>query len=323
MNTEKLIQHASKAYYEGQPIMSDEEFDELEHRYNTMELDGEPQVGYTGKPGERAEHTHRMYSLQKHFAGDPLEPLASYSDKIITPKLDGASVALTYEEGVLVCAITRGDGLTGIDVTDKFTSTINFMMPKTIDMDTDIQITGEVVASKSVSNARNYAAGSLNLKSVQEFSSRGLSFIVHGVTPSLSETYLTDMDILRGMRFTVITQNTYDFFPQDGKVIRLNSNAEFNRLGHTSHHPRGAYALKVKRKPVHTTLLDVKWQVGKSGLVSPVAILDPITIDDAVISKATLHNMAYINELGLEIGCRVAVVRSGDIIPRIVGRVEK
>ena len=115
MNTEKLIQHASKAYYEGQPIMSDEEFDELEHRYNTMELDGEPQVGYSGKPGERAEHTHRMYSLQKHFAGDPLEPLASYSDKIITPKLDGASVALTYEEGVLVCAITRGDGLTGID----------------------------------------------------------------------------------------------------------------------------------------------------------------------------------------------------------------
>mgnify|MGYP003673046539 CR=1 FL=1 len=94
-----------------------------------------------------------------------------------------------------------------------------------------------------------------------------------------------------------------------------------NKRGHTSHHPRGAYALKQIQKGVETTLNDVVWNVGKSGVVAPVAMLEPIEIDGAMVSKATLHNMRYIIDLDLEIGCRVEVIRSGEIIPRIVRRV--
>ena len=100
-------------------------------------------------------------------------------------------------------------------------------------------------------------------------------------------------------------------------------NLKYLRLGHTSKHPRGAFALKEQAQGVATTLIDVVWQLGKSGVVSPVAILDPIEIGGATVSRATLHNIEYIRDLDLEIGCGVEVIRSGEIIPRIVRRVEK
>ena len=110
-------------------------------------------------------------------------------------------------------------------------------------------------------------------------------------------------------------------FPNDGKVVRLDTNSYFEQLGYTSHHPRGAFALKTRQAGVVTRLLDVEWNVGKSGAVSPVAILEPCVIGEATVSRATLHNMGYIEALGLEIGCNVEVIRSGEIIPRIVKRV--
>ena len=94
-------------------------------------------------------------------------------------------------------------------------------------------------------------------------------------------------------------------------------------MGYTSHHPRGAYALKQQQETKQTILKDVIWQVGKSGQVSPVAILEPVEIGGAVVRRATLHNIAYIEDLGLEIGCGVEIIRSGEIIPRIVGVVGK
>ena len=104
-------------------------------------------------------------------------------------------------------------------------------------------------------------------------------------------------------------------------VCRIDDQIAYTERGWTSHHPRGAYALKRIQKGVETTLIDVVWDTGKSGVVAPVAILDPIEIDGAKISKATLHNMAYIEGLNLEIGCRVEVIRSGEIIPKIVRRI--
>ena len=92
-------------------------------------------------------------------------------------------------------------------------------------------------------------------------------------------------------------------------------------MGYTSHHPRGAFALKEQQTGVESTLIKVEWQVGKSGVVSPVAILEPVKIGDATISRATLHNLDYIRELDLEIGCSVEIIRSGEIIPRVVRRV--
>jgi len=133
------------------------------------------------------------------------------------------------------------------------------------------------------------------------------------------------MDILSRLGFNVITTFNPDSpikFPTDGAVYRLQDTEKFIELGHTSKHPRGAFALKEQKSGVITTLLDVVWQLGKSGIVSPVAILDPVVIGEANVSRATLHNIEYIRDLNLEIGCQVEVIRSGEIIPRIVRRVE-
>ena len=111
-------------------------------------------------------------------------------------------------------------------------------------------------------------------------------------------------------------------FPETETFGESSDNAAFEKLGYTSHHPRGAFARKVKQEGVVTELIDVVWQVGKSGNVSPVAILDPIDIDGARVARATLHNIGIIEDLGLEIGCMVEVIRAGEIIPQVVRRVD-
>jgi DNA ligase (NAD+) len=121
--------------------------------------------------------------------------------------------------------------------------------------------------------------------------------------------------------FSTVIDSDWKEYPHDGKVARVDDIWEFDRLGFTSHHPRGAFALKEKQEGVVTELKDVVWQIGKSGVVSPVAILEPVMIGEATVSRATLHNLRYIKELGLEIGCQVEVIRSGEIIPRVVKRI--
>ena len=129
------------------------------------------------------------------------------------------------------------------------------------------------------------------------------------------------MGYLASVGFTTITDGDFEEFPQDGTVFRLNSNEAFDNAGFTSSHPRGAYALKARGEGVRTTLRRVDWQVGRTGVVSPVAIMDPVNIGGAMVSRATLHNMKYIEELGLAEGCEIEVIRSGEIIPRVVRRV--
>ena len=154
-------------------------------------------------------------------------------------------MALTYLGGNLHRVLTRGDGKKGLDVTHL----VKHLVPNKITTGLSkslLQITGEIVAPKSIKNARNYASGALNLKDVEEFQTRQLHFIAYHAEPFLHDTFTN----------------------------------------------------------------------------SPVAILKPVEIDDARVSRATLHNMAHIEALGLEIGCKVEVIRSGEIIPRIVRRVD-
>ncbi len=103
---------------------------------------------------------------------------------------------------------------------------------------------------------------------------------------------------------------------------RLRDNFKCEEWGQTSNHPRGSFALKEQKQGVETTLTDVVWQLGKSGVVSPVGVLDPVEIGGATVSRATLHNIEYIRDLDLEIGCRVEVIRSCELIPRIVSRLD-
>ncbi len=305
-----FLEKASAMYYSGTPILSDAEFDALARLYNY------DTVGHTVTDG--IPHLYKMYSLQKVFDLNAVE--SSTSPMVRTPKLDGAAVSLQYVNGHIAQALTRGDGNLGRDITLK----LEELVPNVISIKGKLQITGEVVAPDTITNARNFAAGSLNLKDLLEFRSRckDLVFVAYDIQGVEYERLSEAMDHLAQNGFEVITHFDATGYPTDGEVFRVDSYEAFYKMGYTAHHPRGAFALKEQKEGVITELLDVVWQVGKSGVVNPVAILKPVEVGDALVSRATLHNIEYIRSLNLEIGCSVEVIRSGEIIPRIVRRVD-
>jgi DNA ligase (NAD+) len=309
----QLLQRAATDYYNGNPTLTDEQFDKLSVYAQYDE------VGFSSRDN-RVPHAFQMYSLQKIFSNElDKQPFGNYKgDTVVSPKLDGAAVSLLYVDGQLHKALTRGDGKRGLDITDNMKSLVPNSLGKF--KGALIQVTGEVVAPKTIKNARNYAAGALNLKDTEEFTSRDLRFIAYGVQPSWNECWSKDMKYLLEFGFDTVLSNDWTAYPDDGLVFRIDSYKDFDALGYTSKHPRGAYALKQNNEGVITKLVNVVWNVGKSGVVAPVAILEPIDIDGATVSRATLHNMRYINDLNLEIGCLVEVIRSGEIIPRILSR---
>ena len=305
-----FLEKASAMYYSGTPIISDAEFDSLARLYHY------DTVGHTVTDG--IPHLYRMYSLQKVFNLNDIE--ATTAPMVRTPKLDGAAVSLQYVNGHLAQALTRGDGNLGRDITLK----LEELVPPQISILDKIQITGEIVAPDTIANARNFAAGSLNLKDLSEFRSRAqtLQFVAYDIQGVDFDRLSTAMDSLAQNGFNVITLFDATGYPTDGEVFRVDNYEAFYKMGYTAHHPRGAFALKEQKEGVITELLDVVWQVGKSGVVSPVAILKPVEVGDALVSRATLHNIEYIRSLNLEIGCSIEVIRSGEIIPRIVRRVD-
>ena len=304
----EFLEKASIAYFSGYPIISDSEFDALVKKYNY------DQVGYQVTDG--VPHMYRMYSLQKFF--NLAEAPTNLIDYVVSPKLDGAAVSLLYVNGHLALGLTRGDGNLGREITDKRET----LVPRTIPLKGEVQITGEVVCPSNVTNARNVAAGSLNLKDLAEFRTRPLTFVAYDMQGVRHSTYTETLSFLAQEGFNTVDTFDYSNYPTDGIVYRIDCTNSFNKLGHTAHHPRGAFALKEQKEGMYTELLDVVWQVGKSGVVSPVAILDPVEVEGALVSRATLHNIEYIRSLELEIGCTVEVIRSGEIIPRILRRVD-
>jgi len=312
-NIKEILQLASEDYYNGNPTMSDEQFDKLAV-YAQYE-----EVGFSSRDN-RVPHAFQMYSLQKIFSNElDKQPFGNYKGATtVSPKLDGAAVSLLFVKGQLHKALTRGDGKRGLDITDHMRT----LVPNSLGefKGSLVQVTGEVVAPKTIKNARNYAAGALNLKDTSEFLDRDLRFIAYGVQESWNECWSKDMSYLESFGFDTVLSNDWTMYPDDGLVFRIDNYKDFNDLGYTSKHPRGAYALKQNNEGVITKLVNVVWNVGKSGVVAPVAILEPVEIEGATVSRATLHNMRYINDLNLEIGCLVEVIRSGEIIPRIVSR---
>jgi len=313
---EQYLNSASRAYYAGAPIISDEQFDRLADSCGYSALGAAEQ-------GKTEKHYQQMYSLQKYYEDqNKVRPLKDAGDTSASIKLDGAAISLLYVGGSLVRALTRGDGVEGQIITDKILSS-NRLVPFSIPYEGILQITGEIVAPLHIPNARNYAAGALNLKDSGEFATRALSFFAYGCFPYLSKTFDQDMLLLTGMGFSTVKELELEkIYPSDGMVFRVNSNEEFDKLGFTSKHPRGAYALKIRQEHVETTLLGVEWNTSKTGRVNPVAILEPIMIDGKTITRATLNNPGFIEALDLQIGDTVAVRLAGMIIPEIVHKVE-
>ena len=306
----------AKQYYEGgNSPLTDTEWDAL--------YDGLEEIGYT--PDSGVPHKYQMYSLQKTFDNEELENWlrVKHEGQLVTctPKLDGAAVSIMYRDGNLSSALTRGNGKIGLDILNK----IQYVVPTKINYLKEIQIDGEVVAPTSIPNARNYSAGSLNLKDPLEFKARcnELRFVAYDMRPYFIESWVDVLQMVESFGISTVYSIDASLYPQDGRVVRLDDTKYWSEQGFTAHHPRGSLAFKEQKDGVITTLKDVEWQTGKSGVVTPVAILEPVMIGDALVQRATLHNMAHIEQLGLEIGCKVEVIRSGEIIPRIVRRVEE
>lgn len=313
----QFLDTASKAYYEGTPIIPDEVFDNLAHNYNYN------RVGYVSKDNNKIPHTFPMYSLQKIFDDEEF-PIHLKHELVQSPKLDGAAVEFTYESGKLVYAATRGDGKEGKLITHLFTEELHVPLNIDAPLNSLIQISGEMVAKEEVPNSRNYASGALGLNDVDEFNTREIYFIAYGIEGRNDSTYQSDMSWLHTQGFhTVLDKDFLKQFKQDGEVFRVNDNKVFKEMGYTAKHPRGAFARKIssdiETKP--TELLEVIWQNGKGGKVTPVAIFKEIEIDSAKINRATLHNAGFVEDLDLHIGDELLITRSGGVIPKVVGKI--
>ena len=311
-NLQTLLDLASKSYYEGKPIMSDEEFDKLAELYSYDKLGAITD-------GPKVKHRYPMYSLLK-VVDDDKRPFA-IEKAIETPKLDGSAISLLYSGGVLIQAATRGDGIEGEDITDK--AYLLLSIPNTVKQSGEIQITGEVAAPSYIKNSRNFAAGALRTKDLEEFKGKAIemTFLAYDLQPYITDTYTETLVLLKELGFMLVSEKP-DIFPTDGKVFRLNDNSEYISAGFTSKHPKGAFALKATSdvEVKETKLLDVIWQVGKTGKVTPVAVFDEIEIGGATINRATLNNVGFIEEMNLELGDTILVTRSNSIIPKILGK---
>lgn len=270
------------------------------------------------------------------------------------PKFDGASLNLIYNHGRLVQAITRGDGVEGEDVTQNV-KTIQ-SIPLTIDYTGEIEIRGEVVIFKDdfekineerlknseslFANPRNAAAGSLRQLDTRITASRKLVFMPYGIgantleMKNLSERmeWVYNLGFKRpAMRHLCDTADEIEVFYQemlgvrdtfemllDGMVIKVDSIAVQDELGYTVKNPRWASAYKFPAIEKLTTLREVVFQVGRSGVVTPVAIVEPVSIEGVVVERSTLHNFDEIERKDIRIGDRVIILRSGDVIPKIV-----
>ena len=311
-NIKEYLDNASTHYYNGVPIISDEEFDHLAESIDYSSVGAKQHENV-------CKHVFPMWSLQKFYEGEGNRPLADTNyDCVYSLKLDGAAISILYLDGKLSQVLTRGDGKEGRDITSKFIARKN-LVPLQIDAKGVIQVTGEIVAPKHIENSRCYAAGALNLKSDEEFCTKDIYFYAYGLFPSKYKTYTGDINWLENVGFsTIFTSALSDKYECDGTVCRIEDNAVFESLGYTAKFPRGAYAIKVRKEAVETELIGVEWNVGKSGKVTPTGILKPVYIGDKLISRATLNNIEFIEILELEIGCTVGIILGGEIIPRIM-----
>jgi len=310
-----IIQHHDKLYYDlGKPVLSDSEYDGLYDQLVEMERlqgwkDPDSPTVRINSVGGKIKHPHQLYSLKKVYSVEDIESEFA----IETPKLDGVNLSATYEAGALRTLLTRGDGEFGENVIH-LSKTIKGI-PTSVKF--DVTFVGEVVTDNAnVENFRNYVAGALGLKSAKEAQERNLRFIVHDVL-GVEQDYLERMKLAKKAGFKTVLDDTYDQYPQDGKVFRVSSYAREVELGHTSKHPRFAVALKQKEHySAATHLKDIIWTVGRSGVVTPVGLVEPVVLDGATVSRVILHNLEFVLENDLRPGDSILIERR--ITPQFV-----
>lgn len=373
---EELNQHNYNYYVLDTPTISDYEFDlkikalqELEKQYPQYNDTNSPSVrvgGQITKNFPTVTHEFRMYSLDNSYSKEELEEWEKRVLKLLGTekvsfvcelKYDGASIDLTYRQGKLVQATTRGDGIQGDEITANVRTIGSVPLTLRGDYPEDFHIRGEIIILKEgfkkmneqriaegedpYMNPRNTASGSLKLQDTTEVAKRPLDCLLYYVVGNNLpiHTQFESLQKAREWGFKVpsqsqlchSTQEVMDFinywdihrhdlpYETDGVVIKVNEYHAQQELGYTSKSPRWAIAYKFKAEQVSTTLESISYQVGRTGAITPVANLTPVLLAGTIVKRASLHNADQIAKLGLHLSDEVFVEKGGEIIPKITG----
>jgi DNA ligase (NAD+) len=351
----KKLNEASTAYYKyDKPIMSDKQYDELYDRL--VELVKSTGIIMANSPTQKVQgdildeltkvkHSKPMLSAQKTKNVDDIKLFASKSDTYVSWKLDGLTIVVKYKNGKLVQALTRGSGDFGEDVTEQARMITN--LPLSIPVKDELELRGECVISwdnfnkinetleEKYSHPRNLAAGSIRQLNTSITKERSLEFVTFEVLSGYEcDNKFMALDAMDELGFTTVDrvyittkESVNDIvelmtadkskFPVDGLIFEYVSNEYSKSLGATSHHESCRMALKWKDNTYETTLTDIEWSTSRTGLINPVAIFEPVDLDGAVTTRATLHNISYIEDLELGIGDIITLYRANMVIPKV------
>lgn len=371
--TQQLKYHNDKYYNQDTPEISDYEYDmllrqleQLEDEYPQLKNEDSPTNRVGGKASEKFSsvvHTVPMESLHDSFSHSELREFdqrvrQSVGDVeyVVEPKIDGLSVSCEYENGIFVRGSTRGDGITGEDITENLL-TIKSLPKRLKNVIPFLEVRGEVYMSnpsfiklveeqelndeKPFKNPRNAAAGSLRQKNAKVTAKRNLDifiFNIQQINGVQLNFHKESLDFLVQLGFPVPT--SYKLFNNiedvindiekigntrgdlqyqiDGAVIKINSFSQRKRLGSTAKFPKWAEAYKYPPEEKETKLIDIEVNVGRTGALTPTGIFEPVFLAGTTVSRAVLHNQDFISELDLRIGDTVLIRKAGEIIPEVV-----
>ncbi|MBO7337040.1 MAG: NAD-dependent DNA ligase LigA, partial [Paludibacteraceae bacterium] len=372
----ELHEHNYNYYVLSQPVISDYDFDQKLRELQDLE-NAHPEFYDPNSPTQRVgsdvskefrqvKHKYPMLSLGNTYSKEEVQDFLLRAKRFINQdievvcelKFDGTSISLTYKDGKLVQAVTRGDGEKGDDVTDNVRTirSIPLSLPKG-DYPDEFEIRGEILMPWSVfeqlnkereaqeeplfANPRNAASGTLKLQNSQEVAKRRLDAYLYFVLGENvgGETHYEMLQKAKSWGFKVSdavkvaksVDEVMDYInywdterknlpvATDGVVLKVNSLTQQRELGYTAKSPRWAIAYKFKAERECTRLREVTYQVGRTGKITPVANLDPVQLAGTVVKRASLHNADIIKELDLRLDDMVYVEKGGEIIPKIVG----
>ncbi|MEO4004751.1 NAD-dependent DNA ligase LigA [Flavobacterium sp. CAU 1735] len=372
---EALNQHNYNYYVLDNPTISDYDFDlklkelqALEEQYPEYFDEDSPTQrvgGSVTKNFETILHEYRMYSLDNSYSKEDLLDWEKRAQKILGDvaleytcelKYDGASISITYEDGKLKRALTRGDGFQGDDVTNNIKTIKAVPIRLKGDYPPKFEIRGEIIlpfagfekmnqelieiGETPYSNPRNTASGSLKLQDSSEVAKRPLDCLLYALVGQQLpfQSQFEGLEKARQWGFKVpkqaqLARNMEEVFAfidhwdtqrhtlpyeTDGVVIKVNSLQYQDELGYTAKSPRWAIAYKFKAEQVSTRLLSIAYQVGRTGAITPVANLEPVQLAGTIVKRASLHNADQIEKLDIRIGDTVFVEKGGEIIPKII-----
>ncbi|MDG8620700.1 NAD-dependent DNA ligase LigA [Streptococcus pneumoniae] len=369
-----LNRYATEYYTSDNPSVSDSEYDrlyrelvELETAYPEQVLADSPTHRVGGKVldgFEKYSHQYPLYSLQDAFSREDLDAFdarvrkeVAHPTYICELKIDGLSISLTYEKGILVAGVTRGDGSIGENITENLKRVKD--IPLTLPEELDITVRGECYMPRAsfdqvnqarqengepeFANPRNAAAGTLRQLDTAVVAKRNLAtFLYQEASPSTRDSQEKGLKYLEQLGFVVnpkriLAENIdeiWNFIQEvgqerenlpydiDGVVIKVNDLASQEELGFTVKAPKWAVAYKFPAEEKEAQLLSVDWTVGRTGVVTPTANLTPVQLAGTTVSRATLHNVDYIAEKDIRKDDTVIVYKAGDIIPAVLRVVE-